>query len=274
MSTGNARIDDFSGHTVVVTGGGGDIGGEVAGYLGRLGARIVLLDIDAGKLTATTARLEADGIVTVARLCDVSDAPQVDEVVSDLIAELGEIRYLFNNAGYQGAFTPTHEYPVDEFDRVMRINVNGAFIMLRAFARQMAERGGGAIVNTASMAATGGPPNMVAYATSKAALLGMTQTASKDLAPHGIRVNSISPAFIGPGSLWTRQVELQAAAGSQYFDTDVEAVAQGIINSIPMRRYGSLAEISGTVAYLLSDHASYVTGINIPIAGGILPGRG
>lgn len=274
MPPGSAQIDDFTGHSVMVTGGAGDIGSEVAAHLGRLGARLVLLDIDADKLASVSARLEAEGIVTVTRVCDVANADQVDETVADLAAQLGVIRYLFNNAGYQGTFTPAHEYPVDDFERVMRINVTGAFVVLRAVARQMAAGGGGAIVNTASMAATGGPPNMIAYATSKAALLGMTQTASKDLAPHGIRVNSISPAFIGPGALWTRQVELQAAAGSQYFDNDAEAVAVGMISSIPMRRYGGLGEIPGTVAYLLSDHASYVTGINIPIAGGILPGRG
>lgn len=270
MANALARIDDFHGHSVAVTGGAGDIGVATARHVGLLGARVVLLDIDRDKLDTAVDGLAADGIEVVARACDVTDAADVETVVTDLVTELGAIRYLFNNAGYQGSFVPTHEYPVDDFEQVMRINVNGAFIILREFARHMVAHGGGAVVNTASMAAVGGPPNMVAYATSKAALLGMTQTASKDLAPHGIRVNAISPAFMGPGFMWTRQVELQAAAGSQYFDADPDVVAQQMIESIPMRRYGHIDEIPGTVAYLLSDSSSYITGINIPVAGGIL----
>ncbi|EWG97758.1 hypothetical protein Q427_34240 [Halomonas sp. BC04] len=152
---------------------------------------------------------------------------------------------------------------------MININVNGAFIVLRIFSEYMVSHGGGAVVNTASMAAIGGPPNMVAYAASKAALLGMTQTAAKDLAPYSIRVNAISPAYMGPGYMWTRQIELQASAGSQYFDKDPEIVEQQMVGSIPMRRYGEINEIPGAVAFLLSDHASYITGVNIPISGGI-----
>lgn len=270
MTNQDAQIDNFNGHILAVTGGAGDIGVATARHVGLLGARVVLLDIDRDKLDNAAEKLAIDGIDLTSRACDVTDASEVEAVVANLAAELGPIRYLFNNAGYQGSFAPAHEYPVDDFEQVMRINVNGAFIMLREFARHMATNGGGAIVNTASMAAVGGPPNMVAYATSKAALLGMTQTASKDLAPHNIRVNAISPAFMGPGFMWTRQVELQAAAGSQYFETDNDAVAQQMIESIPMRRYGNINEIPGTVAYLLSDSSSYITGVNIPIAGGIL----
>lgn len=270
MAIQAAKVNDFRGHTLAVTGGAGDIGLVTARHIGLLGARVVLLDIDDDKLATAVDELVADGIDVVPQACDVTDAVAVETVTSDLMAQLGPIRYLFNNAGYQGAFTPTHHYPVEDFEQVMRINVNGAFIVLRAFSQHMARQGGGAIVNTASMAAVGGPPNMVAYATSKAALLGMTQTASKDLAPHGIRVNAVSPAYMGPGVMWTRQVELQAASGSQYFDTEPETVAQQMIGSIPMRRYGNIEEIPGTVAYLLSDSASYVTGVNIPIAGGII----
>ena len=128
----------------------------------------------------------------------------------------------------------------------------------------------GRIVNTASMAGVQGPPNLAAYATSKFAIVGLTQTASKDLAPYNIRVNAISPAFMGPGFMWDRQVELQASAGSQYFSTDPEEVSRQMINSVPMRRYGDINEIPGVVAFLLGEDSSYMTGVNLPIAGGIL----
>jgi 2-dehydro-3-deoxy-L-rhamnonate dehydrogenase (NAD+) len=260
----------FAGRVTAITGAAGDIGLATARHLGRLGATIALIDLDAGKLEAAQARLEADGIAAHAWRCDVTDAAAVDATAAGVVDRLGPVHHLFNNAGILGAFHPLLDYPTGDFDAVQAVNVRGAFLVLRAFASHMAEHGGGSIVNMASMAATGGPPNMIAYATSKAAILGMTQTASRDLAPHGIRVNAVSPAYMGPGFMWTRQVEAQAAAGSQYFPPDPALVAERMIGSVPMRRYGRIDEIPGAVAFLLGDDASYVTGINLPIAGGIL----
>lgn len=120
----------------------------------------------------------------------------------------------------------------------------------------------------ASYAGVVGPANMLAYAASKFAVVGMTQTAAKDLAPDNIRVNALSPSLIGPGAMWTRQTELQAAVGSQYFDADPKVVEQQMINSVPMRRVGSLAEVANSVAFLMSGEASYITGFNLEVTGG------
>lgn len=260
----------FTGEVAMVTGGGGDIGLATARRLAQQGARVVLLDVDQAKLDAAVTRLREEGPATVSgRVCDVTDAAAVDAVVGEVADELGPVRLLFNNAGYQGAFAQIHTYPADDFARVMAINVTGAFHVLRAASAQMVAGGGGAIVNTASVAGMRGTPNMAAYATSKAAIIGLTQTAAKDLAPFGIRVNAISPAYMGPGYMWTRQVELQAAAGSRYFASDPDEVSQAMIDSVPMRRYGSIEEIPRVVTFLLSDDASYVTGANIPISGGV-----
>jgi NAD(P)-dependent dehydrogenase (short-subunit alcohol dehydrogenase family) len=119
------------------------------------------------------------------------------------------------------------------------------------------------------MAGVDGPPNMAAYGVSKFGIIGLTQTAAKDLAPYNIRVNAISPAFMGPGFMWDRQVKLQAEANSQYFSSDPDTVAQQMIGSVPMRRYGNINEIPGTVVFLMSEDASYITGVNVPISGGI-----
>jgi NAD(P)-dependent dehydrogenase (short-subunit alcohol dehydrogenase family) len=118
------------------------------------------------------------------------------------------------------------------------------------------------------MAGVAGAPNMAAYSASKAAVIGLTLSAAKDLAPHGIRVNAISPAFIGPGRMWTRQVEAQAMAGSQYYGTDPADVAEQMISQVPLRRFGTLEEVASSVVFLLSDDASYLTGVNLEIAGG------
>ena len=175
---------------------------------------------------------------------------------------------MFNNAGYQGAFAKTDEYPEDDFQTVINVNILGVFHVLKAAAQHMRTVGGGAIVNMASHAGVVGPPNMLAYAASKFAVIGMTETAARDLAPYQIRVNALSPALIGPGLMWTRQTELQAAVGSQYFDPDPKVVEQQMIQSVPLRRLGTLEEVANGVAFLMSQEASYITGFNLEITGG------
>ena len=146
------------------------------------------------------------------------------------------------------------------------------FIVLQAVAKVMASKGGGVICNTSSVAGLRGTPAMVAYASSKAAVLAMTVSTSKDLAPSGIRVNAVSPALIGPGYMWTRQNELHAQSGSPYFDTDPEVVAKSKIGSVPLKRLGSIEEVVKTVAFLLSDDSSYTTGTNLVVDGGMSSG--
>jgi NAD(P)-dependent dehydrogenase (short-subunit alcohol dehydrogenase family) len=119
------------------------------------------------------------------------------------------------------------------------------------------------------MAGVEGAANMPAYSASKGAVMSLTRAASKDLAPLRIRVNAISPAFIGPGRMWDRQVALQAQAASQYYSTDPGVVAQEMVAMVPMRRMGSVEEVAATVMWLLSDESSYLTGQNIVISGGI-----
>jgi NAD(P)-dependent dehydrogenase (short-subunit alcohol dehydrogenase family) len=170
-----------------------------------------------------------------------------------------------NNAGYQGVFTSVESYPLEDARRVLEVNVLGVMTVLAVAARAMT---GGSVVNIASMAGVSGAPNMPAYSASKAAVIGLTKAAAKDLAPRGIRVNAVSPAFIGPGRMWDTQVAQQAAAGSQYYATDPADVAEQMIGMVPLRRYGSVHEVASVVAFLLSDDASYVTGVNVEVAGG------
>ena len=110
---------------------------------------------------------------------------------------------------------------------------------------------------------------MAAYTASKAAVIGLTKTAAKDVAPHKIRVNALSPAFVGDCMMWDRQCELQAAAGSQYYSADKDEVSEQMIKACPMRRCGSLAEVAGVVAFLLSPDSSYVSAANVQVTGGI-----
>ncbi|KAL3937292.1 MAG: hypothetical protein SGARI_002177, partial [Bacillariaceae sp.] len=210
--------------------------------------------------------------------CDVTDTSSVQAAVDAAVQKFGRIDLLWNNAGYQGHITPTLEYDPKDFAMVMNINVTGMFVVLQAVARQMvkqgasSQKGGYSIVNTGSVAGLRGTPAMVAYASSKAAVLAMTVSTSKDLAPNGIRVNAISPALIGPGFMWDRQNELHAQSGSPYFAKDPETVAKNKVNGVPMKRLGSIQEVIQSVAFLLSDESSYTTGTNLVVDGGMSSG--
>ncbi|MEH2109230.1 SDR family NAD(P)-dependent oxidoreductase [Nostoc sp.] len=258
----------FAGKTILITGGAGDIGRATAQRFAADGAGVVLLDLNEAKMAEVTHELEVHKIPVLSFRCNVTASEEVAQAFSAAVEQFGRIDYIFNNAGYQGVFAKTDEYPEEDFQKVIDINVVGVFHVLKAAAQHLRKSGGGAIVNMASYAGVVGPPNMIAYSASKFAVIGITQTAAKDLAPYHIRVNALSPALIGPGMMWTRQTELQAGVGSQYFDADPKVVEQQMINSVPMRRLGSLEEVANSVAFLMSDEASYITGFNLELTGG------
>jgi NAD(P)-dependent dehydrogenase (short-subunit alcohol dehydrogenase family) len=244
--------------TVLVTGAAGDIGTAIADVLVQRGYRLVLADHpDASEqLDELCRRLGAQSVTF-----DVTD----EAAVTAAVERLGPLGGLVNNAGYQGVFTSVDRYPLDDARRVIEVNLLGVMTVLAVAARAMT---GGAVVNIASMAGVSGAPNMPAYSASKAGVIGLTKAAAKDLAPRGIRVNAVSPAFVGPGRMWETQVARQAAAGSQYYATDPDTVAAQLLGMVPLRRYGSASEVATVVAFLLSDDASYVTGVNIEVSGG------
>ena len=269
-----AAAYDFSGSTALVTGAAGDIGRAVALRLAGSGARVVLTDLATAAERLERTREQAtdaagdDAVVTIT--ADVTDPLSVAACFAEATDRLGTPNLAFNNAGYQGAFAPTPDYPSDDFTHVLNVNVAGVFNVLREFARRLRSDGSeGSIVNSASMAGVEGAPNMPAYSASKGAVISLTRAAAKDLAPLGIRVNAVSPAFIGPGTMWDRQVEHQADAGSQYYSTDPQQVAREMVGQVPMRRLGAVDEVAAVVVWLLSGDASYLTGQNVPVSGGI-----
>eukprot|EP00287_Rhodomonas_sp_CCMP768_P019583 CAMPEP_0202812004 /NCGR_PEP_ID=MMETSP1389-20130828/3725_1 /ASSEMBLY_ACC=CAM_ASM_000865 /TAXON_ID=302021 /ORGANISM="Rhodomonas sp., Strain CCMP768" /LENGTH=305 /DNA_ID=CAMNT_0049483269 /DNA_START=43 /DNA_END=960 /DNA_ORIENTATION=+ len=263
--------EKFRNKTVLITGAGGDIGRATALLCACEGAKTVLLDMAVEPLADTFNQVKAlDRGDALQLQCDVTDAASVAAAVGTAVKQYGRVDCAFVNAGIQGEFASTELYSVEDFQRVLSVNVIGSFITLQEVAKAMkVDEQGGSVVVTASVAAIRGTPAMPAYVASKAALIGLIKTAAKDLAPFNIRVNAISPALIGPGHLWDRQNELHAASGSPYFDRDPLVVAANKVKSVPLRRVGTLAEVAKTAAFLLSDESSYTTGANLEISGGL-----
>ena len=268
-----ASTTENVGRIALLTGAAGDLGRACAVRLATNGASVIAADLPrvAAALQETVAlcRAASDAIHTAVAF-DVTATDEVEEAVGRIIEEVGTPTILVNCAGYQGLFEPAQSYPASDTARVMAVNVTGLMDLTRAVTSMMIDaEAAGAVINLASHAGIGGPPNMPAYAASKGAVIGYTKAAARDLAPFGIRVNAVSPAFIGPGEMWDRQVDQQAGTPSQYYSNDPATVAQEMIAQVPLRRLGTLEEVAATVAWLASDDSSYITGENIGVTGGI-----
>ena len=251
---------------ILVTGAAGDIGSAIARTLSDGRHRLVLADHpNAGaRLQDVVGACRSLGADVVGVTFSITDEDAVSSAIDSNEPFAGAV----NSAGYQGEFVSLERYPIEDARRVLEVNVVGVMAVTAAVARSMIRGGaGGSIVNIASMAGVSGAPNMPAYSASKAAVIGLTKAAAKDLAPHGIRVNTVSPGFIGPGRMWETQVARQAEAGGPYAG-DVAQVAAQMIGMVPLGRYGSTEEVGDAVAFLLSDAASYLTGINLEVSGG------
>ena len=262
---------DFKNKTFVITGAGGAFGKAACLYFASFGGNIVMMD--ANETFLKEAALAVEGVIDKSKIltftCDIRNREQVDQAINEAETIFKEIHYLFNNAGYQGVFEKTHNYSGEDFKRVFEINVFGSFNVMQSVVRSMIKnKVKGSIVNVASEA-TSGAPNMLAYSASKGAVLSMTKTASKDLAPYNIRVNCISPCFIGDNKMWERQCELQARVNSIFYSNDPNEVAKQMLEKVPIRRVGAIDEVISVTAFLLSDLSSYVVGQDLHINGGV-----
>lgn len=207
------KVKKFANQSIIITGAAGDIGSATAKAFAQEGASIMLVDLHATveKMKEICLELMELGATQAEWItCDVTNVEQVAEMVECSIRKFGQIDFFFNNAGIQGALLPVHKQDEAAFKKLIDINIYGMFLGMKYVSNAMIANGkGGVIVNTASLAGLLGPPNMVAYAASKFAVVGMTKTAAKDLAEHNIRVCAIAPALI-EGRLWSTQVKGQA----------------------------------------------------------------
>ena len=252
----------------VVTGAARGLGEAVAAMLAADGARVALIDISAdvtGAARRITAGAKAAAGTAVGIVADVADEAACDDAIARAASAMGGIDALVNNAGIGGPDTHVVDTRLADFWRVVQVNLGSAFLGSRAAARVMIEqRTGGAIVNIGSIFGQQGVPGGAGYCASKAAVALLTHSLALELAPHGIRVNTIAPGNMATEMHW-EELRSRAAAAGTTFEHQVDQVVSGV----PLGRHGTGADVAGAVTWLISGGASYVTGQTIGVNGGV-----
>jgi 3-oxoacyl-[acyl-carrier protein] reductase len=241
--------DRFRGRTAVVTGGASGIGLDVAARLAAEGAKVCLWDLNEDALAQAKTRSGAADT----RALDIADAGQVARAMEEGVAALGgKLDVLVCSAGITGPNATVRDYPVDAWQRVIDVNLNGLFYCNRAAVPAMERNGYGRIVNIASIAGKEGNPNAAAYSASKAGVIGLTKSLGKELATGDIRVNCVTPA----------------AVRTAIFDQMSQQHIDFMLSKIPLGRFGGIDEVASLVCWLASEECSFSTGAVFDVSGG------
>ncbi|MGE0825906.1 MAG: SDR family oxidoreductase [Candidatus Binatia bacterium] len=244
------------GKVALVTGGGSGIGRATSLIFAREGAKVVVADVVVPGGEETVQMIKAAGGDAIFVKADMSKAAEVEAMVQKTVATYGRLDCAHNNAGIEGTTKRTPDYSEEEWDRVIDINLKGVWLCMRYEIPQMLKQGGGAIVNTASDAGLLGVPQMPAYVASKHGVVGLTKTAALEYAKAGIRVNAVCPGVIKTPMV-DRITGLRPGR------------AERMTAAEPVGRMGKPEEIGEAVVWLCSDAASFVTGLPMPVDGGV-----
>lgn len=243
----------LKGKVALVTGGAQGIGRAIATRLAEEGATVAIADVKFDLARSVAVELEGEGGAAFAFQVDVADSSQADELIKQITEKYLSLDILINNAGISrdALLIRTSE---EDWDRIMAVNLKGAFNLTKSAARVMVRQKSGRIVNVTSVIGLMGNAGQTAYASSKAGLVGLTKTAAKELGGRGITVNAVAPGYI------------QTAMTESLSQTAKDA----FLSQIPLKRAGNAEDVAKVVAFLVSDQANYITGQVIQVDGGLL----
>lgn len=255
MSKNVKELFDLTGKTAIVTGGSRGIGKEMAEALAEAGANLMLCARRAEWLNETVDEFTARGFDVDGRTCDVSKADEVDMIVTETVTRFGAVDILVNNAGISWGAMP-EEMPLDQWQKVLDVNLTGCFLFAQAAGREMLKQKSGSIINIASIAgltSSANGPFYAGYVASKAGLIGLTRELAASWGRQGIRVNAIAPGFFH----------------SRLADAVIDIYERSIQENNVIPRVGNPGELKGITVFLASDASSYVTGQTIAVDGGM-----
>ncbi|ESX90842.1 SDR family oxidoreductase [Mesorhizobium sp. M0830] len=244
---------------ILVTGASGGIGQKASALFAAAGAKVMMLDLNEQALTEAAAKISAEGRVVEPITVNITDEHQVSDVIDGIVDRYGRLDGAFNNAGIEQSNKPLHELPLASWNKVIAVDLTGAFLCMKHEIRAMLASGGGSIVNTASGLGVVAAEAACDYIAAKHGVIGLTKAAAIDYAKKGIRVNAVLPGIVETPMIMRLSTE-------PAFTSQFEAMRE----RHPMGRFAQPGEIAAGVLWLLSDASSFVTGASIPIDGGYL----
>lgn len=248
----------FENKVALITGAASGIGLATAKAFAKAGAAVAIVDVNGEAAQAQAEALVAAGHKAIGLRCDVSDIGQVEAMVNETIAAFGRLDAAFNNAGIQNVLAEIADATVEDYDRVMSVNLRGVWACMKFELEYMRRQGSGTIVNCSSLGGLVGGAQRANYHAAKHGVIGLTKSAALEYAAQNIRVNAVCP-----GLIWTPMADQMVAAGQG-------DALEGMTKAVPMGRHGQPEEIADTVLWLSSKFSSYVTGQSISVDGGFI----
>jgi len=248
----------FDGRTVIVTGAGSGFGEAIATHFAREGARVVVADVNEENGRRVAAAIAGEGGTARFVCTDVSRSAEVKAMIDLALSAFGGLDVLVNNAGFSHRMMPLWELPEEEYERVFATNVRGVYLGCKFAVPVMKERGGGVIVNTASIGAVAPRPGVTAYNATKGAVVTLTRGLAIEVAPFKIRVNAVNPVAAETGFM----------KGAVGVDKLPDEIRRQLVSTIPLGRLTEPRDVAAAVLFLASSDAEFLTGVCLPVDGG------